>query len=41
MKIIKKGRKYYNKKEHDVVDTLCLIILAVTTIIFILVRILI
>lgn len=39
MKLIKKGRKYYKKKEHDEVDTLCLSIVVVMAIIFILVRV--
>lgn len=40
MKIVKKGKKYYKKREHDVDDTLCFII-TVVTIIFIIIRILI
>ena len=40
MKIIKKGRKCYKKREHDVDDTLCLIIVVIT-VIFVIVRVII
>lgn len=40
MKIIKKGRKYYKKREHDVDEVLSLIVVVIT-IIFVIVRVII